>query len=83
MNHNNTPDMGMPIYMNNCSCKHLWDKVKENDDCSIQCDFDTWKIAMAYVPMQPWEVPFDPAESLKSGTIFPSLFLPFKGGACK
>ncbi|MBR6800044.1 MAG: spore coat associated protein CotJA, partial [Firmicutes bacterium] len=38
---------------------------------------------MAYVPIQPWEIPFDPAESLQSGTIFPSLFLPFKGGACK
>ncbi|MBQ4596490.1 MAG: spore coat associated protein CotJA [Firmicutes bacterium] len=38
---------------------------------------------MAYVPMQPWEIPFDPAESLQSGTIFPSLFLPFKGGARK
>lgn len=83
MDHNNTPDMGMPIYMNSCSCKHLWDEVKENDDCRTQCDFDTWKIAMAYVPMQPWEDIFDPAESLKSGTIFPSLFLPFKGGACK
>ena len=83
MNHNNTPDMGMPIYMNSCSCKHLWDEVEKNDDCRTQCDFDTWKIAMAYVPMQPWEIPFDPAESLKSGTIFPSLFLPFKGGVRK
>ena len=83
MDHNNTPDMGMPIYMNSCSCKHLWNEVEENDDCRTQCDFDAWKIAMAYVPMQTWEEPFDPAESLKSGTIFPGLFLPFKGGARK
>ena len=68
MDHNNTPDMGMPIYMNGCRTRY---------------DFDTWKIAMAYVPMQPWEEPFGPAESLKSGTIFPSLFLPFMGGGCK
>jgi len=90
LNHNNTPDMGMPIYMNSCSCKHLWDEVdpqgrQRNGDHGdhANCDFDNWPLAMAYVPMQPWEIPFDPAESLKSGTIFPSLFLPFKGGARK
>lgn len=96
MNHNNTPDMGMSIYMNDCNCRHLWDEMETNDariasrsdrdkddSCQPQCDFEGWKLAMAYVPMQPWEEPFDPAKGLGSGTIFPSLFLPFKGGGRK
>ncbi len=79
--------MGMSIYMNGCSCKHLWDEVDPPErqrngghDDHATCDFDNWPLAMAYVPMQPWEDPFDPAKGLGSGTIFPSLFLPFKGG---
>lgn len=34
-------------------------------------------LAMASVPMQPWETPYDAAKALKQGTIFPSLDLPF------
>lgn len=34
-------------------------------------------IAMATVPMQPWETPYEPAKSLKQGTIFPCLDKPF------
>ncbi len=101
MNHNRTPDMGMSIYMNGCSCGCLWDEVQANetreaevhtaeteerthtrddDDCQPQCNFEGWKLAMAYVPMQPWEEPFDLDRGLRAGTIFPGLRLPFRGG---
>ena len=34
-------------------------------------------LAMATIPIQLWETPYDNAKSLKQGTIFPSLDLPF------
>lgn len=34
-------------------------------------------LAIATVPMQPWETPYEPEKSLKQGTIFPSLDKPF------
>lgn len=37
----------------------------------------TVQLAIATVPMQPWEQPYDPQTALKHGTIFPSLNLPF------
>ncbi len=90
MNHNNTPDMGMSIYMNGCSCGHLWDEVRSqerqtNDDHDHhpRHDFDNWPLAMAYVPMQPWEKPYDLCAGLKAGTIFSCLHLPFMGGGHK
>ena len=36
-------------------------------------------IAMAYVPYQFWEKPYDCASALSRGTIFPSLDKPFIG----
>ncbi|MDO4485647.1 MAG: spore coat associated protein CotJA [Bacillota bacterium] len=48
-----------------------------------KCDFDTWTLAMAYVPMQPWEETYDLEKGLNSGTVFPSLYLPFLGGECR
>lgn len=36
-------------------------------------------VAMAYVPMQMWERPYDAATGLARGTIFPSLDKPFIG----
>ena len=33
--------------------------------------------AIATVPMQPWETPYDAATALKQGTIFPCLDKPF------
>lgn len=38
---------------------------------------DAVALAIATVPMQPWEQPYDPQTALKHGTIFPSLNLPF------
>lgn len=35
------------------------------------------QLAIATVPMQPWETPYEPAKALKQGTIFPCLDLPF------
>lgn len=34
-------------------------------------------LAIAMVPLQQWEQPYDPQSALKNGTIFPSLNLPF------
>lgn len=45
-------------------------------------DFASWPLGMTYVPMQPWEEPFDLAKGLHAGTIFPSLRKPFRGGGC-
>jgi hypothetical protein len=36
-------------------------------------------LAMAYVPFQSWEEPYDLQTSLSRGTIFPSLDKPFIG----
>ena len=35
------------------------------------------RIAIATVPEQPWETPYQFGQGLKQGTIFPSLDLPF------
>lgn len=41
-------------------------------------------LAMAYVPWQTWEKPFEMEEGLNNGTIFPGLYKPFLGeGGCK
>lgn len=34
-------------------------------------------LAIATVPKQPWEQPYQPEKALKQGTIFPCLDLPF------
>lgn len=34
-------------------------------------------LAVASVPIQSWEIPYEPDRALKEGTIFPSLNLPF------
>lgn len=35
------------------------------------------EIAIASVPLQPWEQPYETCEALKQGTIFPCLYKPF------
>lgn len=45
-------------------------------ECVVGCP-----LAMAYVPWQQWETPFDMEEGFRVGTVFPSLDLPFLGGA--
>ena len=39
----------------------------------------TMVVAMAYVPWQKWQQPYDYEEGLNTGTIFPDLNLPFTG----
>ncbi|MBE5973517.1 spore coat associated protein CotJA [Lacrimispora sp.] len=50
--------------------------VKECE-CETATPSKTVALAIATVPMQPWEQPYDPKTALKHGTIFPSLDLPF------
>lgn len=38
---------------------------------------DILPLAIATVPLQPWETPYDAATALKQGTIFPCLDKPF------
>ncbi len=37
------------------------------------------RVAMAYVPWQRWQQPYDYEKGLETGTIFPDLDLPFLG----
>lgn len=34
-------------------------------------------LAMASVPVQPWEMPYNQETALKQGTVFPALDMPF------
>ncbi len=34
-------------------------------------------LAMASVPIEPWEEPYDPKTAIRQGTIFPGLNKPF------
>lgn len=36
-------------------------------------------LAMAHVPMQPWNSTYDPDTALARGTLFPDLDLPYVG----
>lgn len=42
-------------------------------------NIDDFPIAMAYVPWQKWNETFTAEDALEHGTIFPELYLPFKG----
>ncbi len=62
----------------NCSC-----------DCAVsfgQMKLSSLPPAMAYIPIQSFEQPFELCRAIQMGTIFPSLCLPFcgkgKGGKC-
>lgn len=86
MDHNNTPDTGMSIYMNSCGCTDDRNRRRPSDitDDADSGDFqrrrpESPSLAMAYVPMQPWERPYPPDTGLSCGTVFPSLKLSFNG----
>lgn len=44
---------------------------------NLEMTQDILPLAIATVPMQPWETPYDAATALKQGTIFPCLDKPF------
>ncbi len=88
MNNNSEFYIGMPIDLDDCDCScGCSDTVCNGSDgnwqqppCMIGRDFENWPLAMAYVPMQPWEKTYGPEEALQAGTVFPGLDLPFLGG---
>lgn len=59
--------------------------AKENDDGVESCLLPnsvfpkSTPLAMAYVPYQQWETPYESDVALARGTIFPSLDKPFIG----
>lgn len=61
--------------MNLCSC-HV-PETKPGCECKLPAPGPGLFLAIATVPMQPWETPYHREKSLKQGTIFPSLDLPF------
>lgn len=49
------------------------------DNCKIPEFPQETPLAMAYVPYQSWETPYDEAVAFSRGTAFPRLDLPFIG----
>lgn len=50
-----------------------------NCDCGTAVPQQIMMPAMAYVPWQKWQQPYDYMKGLETGTIFPDLDLPFSG----
>jgi len=48
-----------------------------NQDSLGKQRYGSAALAIASIPLQPWEEPYDGCKALKQGTIFPSLDLPF------
>lgn len=84
MNDNSEFYIGMPIDLDSCDCDDIIGDIPDDDwqqpPCMAGRDFESWPLAMAYVPMQPWEETYSPEDGLQVGTIFPGLDLPFLGG---
>lgn len=60
--------------MNLCEC----DKTAPSScGCKAPAPGPGLCLAIATVPMQPWETPYEPEKALKQGTIFPCLDKPF------
>lgn len=41
--------------------------------------FESWPLAMSYVPYHAWEALYEESLALSRGTAFPSLYKPFSG----
>jgi hypothetical protein len=50
---------------------HVEPELNDDDDCMEM------ELAQAYVRMQPLESIFSPEESLRMGTVFPNLSMPY------
>lgn len=61
--------------MNSCGCNPSTSGT--GCGCELPAPGPGLRLAIATVPMQPWETPYDSAKALRQGTIFPSLDLPF------
>lgn len=82
MNFDHTPETGDRIY------EDVHDVIYPEEHrrgCynDPKWDYRKFPVAMAYVPMQPWEGLYDLETGLRRGTIFPSLDKPFLGGGPK
>lgn len=53
--------------MDTCQCQHA---SHTRDDLYLP-------LAIAMIPVQPWDQPYEPSAALKNGTIFPNLHFPF------
>lgn len=63
--------------MRNCTqCAE--NSVRMERKCS-QDNCNNWPIGMAYVPWQKMNQVYEPAQALRSGTLFPELEKPFYG----
>ena len=64
--------------MRNCSsCQEReMPRMFPRDNCSSQ-DCDNWAIGMGYVPWQKMTNVYEPAQALRTGTLFPELEKPF------
>lgn len=74
MRHNMLQDMSASVPMMADVC------MTQNQD-DISPFPEKTPIGMAYVPFQQWEEPYDLDTAFPIGTIFPSLNLPYRGGA--
>lgn len=61
--------------MNVCGCNPA--STEAGCECRLPSPGPGLPLAIATVPMQPWETPYDSEKALKQGTIFPCLDLPF------
>lgn len=63
--------------MRNCTqCAERSERMERK--CS-QDNCNSWPISMAYVPWQHMNQVYEPAQALRSGTLFPELEKPFYG----
>ena len=54
-------------------------QVNNNNENKCVNELDSLPLAMAYVPIQEWETPYDVKTGFERGTMFPSLDKPFIG----
>ena len=53
---------------------------KANASCTMPSPQQKQVLAMAYVPVQPFQQTYDPEQAWSNGTLFPELNKPFLGG---
>ncbi|EMS72332.1 spore coat associated protein CotJA [Ruminiclostridium cellobioparum] len=58
-----------------------YSQYTDSDERKSMCE--KMVVAMAYVPDQDWETPYDTLGGLDRGTLFPSLDKPWLGGGSK